>query len=606
MISRETETKLSELFLSISYQENEIELSRYDLSKHKDFDPISSFQYLDKLNMNSLSPSDIQSFLEKFHFYCVQSETYSLIRQYDNNKNGRLGYSEFLQLVLPSTNPGFRELALARRGNRSSEVEYLLVKLIQQEILYHRTLESLKRNLVSKADFNLLDCFKAINFRGESSLTRPALTEFLRKFKVVSEQDVDAIFRRLDNDGDSALSYSEFVDAVMPVNRGESPSITGSIRNSSPLRSSPKKDSYKWPSSPSRNLNPYHSSSIERYSPKRHSSPLRKATTVQDHKDLTRAALYQTAKPSYSPVRDMPATYSPDKSLSYLNPANYSRPLTCQNPSLSTSNGIESQKTYEYTNKRTSPSRYSPKKSLYNEKDLSTEPIASSADLREIVIMMQEEIKSHNFIDGIRNNLAIKHDFNLIDAFRIFDSNDNGFITLMDIEQGLGRIGFRPTQDEIYLLVRHYSRLQDSRIRFSDFSEMLTPKQEEYARIMRNKQALNIVGLDRLKVFARDTLAVVVSVFRALFDAEIVAEQQRQKIRRLPGFNLYQVYSAIDKDKNGFVTINEFQKFLENFGVMTSPRDLMVIMQKFDKNNDGRVSYSEFIDEITPKSVQLY
>ena len=607
MISRETETKLSELFLSISTRENEIELSRYELSKHKDFDTILSFQYLDKLNLNSLSPSDIQSFLDKFHFYCVQSETYSLIRQYDNNKNGRLGYTEFLQLVLPSTNPGFRELALARRGVRSSEVEYLLVKLIQQEILYHRSLESIKRDLVSKADFNLLECFKVINFRGESSLTRAALTEFLRKFKAITEQDIDAIFRRLDNDGDSVLSYLEFVDAVMPVNRGESASITGNVRNSSPLRSSPKKDVHKWVSSPTRNPNPYHSYSIDNYSPKRHSSPLRKPTSSQDYKDFTRVQSYQTAKPSYSPISDPAIKLSPEKSLQFSNPIDFStRALVPQKPATSASNSFENHKTYEYQARRTSPLRYSPKKSLYNEKDLSQEPIASSADLREIVIMMQEEIKNNNFIDGIRNNLAIKHDFNLIDAFRIFDSNDNGFITLMDIEQGLARIGLRPSQDEIYLLVRHYSRLQDSRIRFSDFSEMLTPKQDEYARIMRNKQALNIVGLDRLKVFARDTIAVVLSVFRALFEAEIAAEQQRQKIRRLPGFNLYQVYSAIDKDKNGFVTINEFQRFLEIFGVMTSPRDLMVIMQKFDKNNDGRVSYSEFIDEITPKSAQLY
>ena len=43
-----------------------------------------------------------------------------------------------------------------------------------------------------------------------------------------------------------------------------------------------------------------------------------------------------------------------------------------------------------------------------------------------------------------------------------------------------------------------------------------------------------------------------------------------------------------------------------SFGSAVSSKDLIVIMQKFDKNYDGKVSYSEFIDELTPKSSQLY
>ena len=607
MISREIESKLSEVFLSISAQENEIELFRYELSSHRDFDPISVFRSLDKSNTNSLSHNEIKDLLEKYNFYCVKSETNSLIKHYDSNKNDCLTYSEFLQLILPCTNQKLCELALTKRGACNSDLEFLIAKLIQQEILYHRSLESLRKDLVSKFGFNLLDCFKAINFKGDSSLTRHALSEFLRKFKIITEQDIDAIFRRLDNDRDSVLSYSEFVDAIMPANRGELASFSGNVRSSCPLRLSPKRDLHKKCSSPPRDSGFYYLNNIEQSSPKRHASPLRKSPIKQEYKDVTRVASYQSAVPAHSPFSDQALKHSPEEFSNFSYPANFAlRSVSSQKFDTNGFNYLQSNKTKESVNKRSSPLRCTKKKSSSNGLEVLPNPAGSLAELRELVIMMQEEIKGHTLIDGIRNNLALKHDFNLIDAFRMFDLNDNGFITLMDIEQCLSRIGIRPSHDEIYMLIRHYSRLQDSRIRFSDLSEMLTPKQDEYARIMRNKQALNIPGLDRFRVFARDTLNVLANAFKALLEAEIYAEKQRQKIRRLPGFNLYQVFNSIDKDKNGFVTINEFQNMMGSFGSAVSSKDLIVIMQKFDKNYDGKVSYSEFIDELTPKSSQLY
>jgi Ca2+-binding EF-hand superfamily protein len=550
--------------------------------------------------MGSLSPADIQLFLSDFQIFCTQGEAYNLIRQYDSNQNGRLAYNEFLQLVLPSTNPSFRELALSRRGIFTSEVEYLLVKLIQQEVMFHRSLEIIRRELVSRSDFNLLEAFKLLNVSCESSLTRIGISQFMARFKNFTEQDIDALFRRLDNDGDSVLSYLEFVDAVMPSKRVENVEISGNVRSASPLRLSPKRE-------PFRDL-PNSSYSPLRQSPgKRHASPLRKSPNKMETSEVTRVAAYQSTFPAYSSTLEAHPRFSPGKTVSFTNSSNfnYREPRNIVNGSHSGSfnrNETLTPKTFQYQGERSSPLRQSPNKTS-SVRERTEVPLA---ELREVVSIMQEEIKSSHSLDSIRNNLALKHDFNLIDAFRMFDLQDNGFITLMDVENCLARFGLRPSQDEIYLLIRHYSRLQDSRLRFSDFSEMLTSKQEEYARIMRNKQAINIPGLDRFKVFARDTIIVFISAFNALFEAEIRAEQQRQRIKRLPGFNLYQVFNVIDKDKNGFITVNEIQKTMEDCIGNVNPRDLMVVMQKFDKNNDGRVSYSEFIDEITPKSSQLY
>lgn len=581
MISRDTEEKLARLFVQISVSESEIEASRYLLCKCPEFDPYSAFQHLDKHALSSLSSTEIQNLLEKYHFYCTPDEAYQLIRQYDSNQNGRLSYNEFLQLVLPSTNPGFRELALSRRGICTSEVEYLLSKLIQHELLYHRSLENTRQDLVTKPDFNLLEAFRLIDTKNASFIDRTSLLSFLARYKVLVEQDIDSIFRRIDNDGDQIISYLEFVDCVMPSRIKEKPSISRVIRSSSPLRiSSPKKE----PSSHTINPENLRNSSPLRNSPKRHSSPLRKSPgRYPDHpkQSYSISSYHQT-----SPIREKTFSYSPSKSVTFSNPLNV-HTLT------------ENQTIF----RRTSPLRNSPSKLLSSREEQSQSP---PVELREIVKMLEEEIKFSRELESVKNNLALKHDFNLIDAFRMFDIHDRGAFTQMDMENALSKLGVRASHEEIYLLIKHFSRLQDSRIRFSDFSEMLTPKQEEYSRIMRNKSALNIPGLDRFKVFARDTVNVLVSAFSVLFEAELSAEQQRQRVNRLPGFNLYQVFNYLDKDKNGFITITEFQQAINGFRVVVNGKDMQCVMQKFDKNSDGRVSYSEFVEEITPKSVHLY
>ena len=67
-------------------------------------------------------------------------------------------------------------------------------------------------------------------------------------------------------------------------------------------------------------------------------------------------------------------------------------------------------------------------------------------------------------------------------------------------------------------------------------------------------------------------------------------------------FNIYEAFKTCDINDDGVVTQNEIGRLMESRGFYVSSKDLNTIMEKFDKDKDGRISYNEFMDEFLPKS----
>ena len=595
-------------------------------------------------------------------------------------------------MTLPSTSPSLKNAALSRRGIFTSEIEYLLVRLLSAEVQYHRTLELAKTNIMVRRDFSVSEGFRCIDIRNLSYIDRLSLMNFLRRHRTVSDEDVDAIFRRVDNDGDELIIYQEFVDCIMPSQNLSSRSYRASsppalysqtqrsgyesndfsrtaFRNSSPLRlKSPNRNtlsasSLRFGKTSDISQLPANTSSPLRYSTLRNPIYSSSMRSVQDnqprHSSPLRNSLYKNQSPrgnsprNSSPLRNPAATsrnFSLRDSL-YKNPSpqrtaeienaskSFSKSFSNTNlqsrsniqgslrkssplrrssperPNLTESRGFNASRTGEFNSSR--PGEFNSsrtggfKSSKNGEFNTSRslrlpDPLTTPIEEKELVTWFQDEIKISREIERKKNELALKHDFNLIDAFRMFDKNDLGMITINDLEITLGFFAFYAPSDELYLLLKHFSHFQNSRLHFSDFSEMFSSSQEEYARILRNRPSINAEGADRLMVFTRETQSLFFDTFRLLLNAESLAERVRQRLSRLPQFNIHQAFVAVDKDRNGFITIDEFQSILHSHGIFATSKDLQTLMQKYDKNKDGRVSYSEFVEEVTPKSPRRY
>jgi len=86
------------------------------------------------------------------------------------------------------------------------------------------------------------------------------------------------------------------------------------------------------------------------------------------------------------------------------------------------------------------------------------------------------------------------------------------------------------------------------------------------------------------------------------FSVEESAELLRKRLNRRPTFNVRDAFQACDKDRNGFITRDEFRNILKEYRFYALEDEITWLIDRYDKTHDGRITYSEFIDEILPKS----
>jgi Ca2+-binding EF-hand superfamily protein len=79
-------------------------------------------------------------------------------------------------------------------------------------------------------------------------------------------------------------------------------------------------------------------------------------------------------------------------------------------------------------------------------------------------------------IEKAKQKLALKLDFNLFDAFRMFDKYSLGDITKLDFEEGLKKVGlYAISKKEIDLFFKRYDIDGDYKLKQNEFALAFKP-----------------------------------------------------------------------------------------------------------------------------------
>lgn len=225
-------------------------------------------------------------------------------------------------------------------------------------------------------------------------------------------------------------------------------------------------------------------------------------------------------------------------------------------------------------------------------------------DEEELVRAFKEQISLEKELEDAKVRLSTQPDFNLMDGFQCVDKYGKGAISGAELVDNLGELGMYANRDNLYLFVRRYDNDSDGRVQYSDFCNAFTPKSSYHSSMLNGRRAnyMHQSGLDRRDYFTRETRDLFLKTWRVHLSVEESAEFLRKRLGRRPRFSAHDAFSAVDADKNGYLTRDEFGDILKEYGFYATQEEITWLLDRYDRNRDGRISYSEFLDEILPKS----
>lgn len=89
-------------------------------------------------------------------------------------------------------------------------------------------------------------------------------------------------------------------------------------------------------------------------------------------------------------------------------------------------------------------------------------------------------------------------------------------------------------------------------------------------------------------------------VFKKQLDLERKLERSKVDLSLRTDFNLIDAFRVFDQEGKGWVSATEIKEGLTHFNVFIQPEDISFFMKRYDKDEDGRLRYSEFCDAFLP------
>lgn len=216
---------------------------------------------------------------------------------------------------------------------------------------------------------------------------------------------------------------------------------------------------------------------------------------------------------------------------------------------------------------------------------------------------LRDLISQERELETNKVTLTMKPDFNLHDAFVIFDQHRHGAISQADVREGLAAIGVFPTSDEVDLFFKRYDGNKDYRLSFNEFSAAFLSQDSYYAHMLNRRPSNHRHHLHRRDdCFFPDTQTEFRNMWRVHFKVEIAAESVRQRLACNPHFNAVQAFNSLDLNADGRVNSHEIKRIIESRGFYVTQKEASQVLKKFDDDNDGTVTLHQFRGEIEPKS----
>ena len=223
MLSRETEQRLVEIFITISIGEEKINKLKQTILSNLNINPIKLFFKLDLNNVGYLSKSDFFSFFKSFSINFIPSDIDYIFYFYDKDEDNVLCFNEFLDLIISDSNYFYKKSykkKFKKHGydigvengdfDVGPEIEKAILDILIEEIDLARNLNELIINIKQCNDFVVQDIFYEI--KSYNYITNDSLKAFFDRNEVnYNDKFIKNIFNRFNTkDINGKISFNKF------------------------------------------------------------------------------------------------------------------------------------------------------------------------------------------------------------------------------------------------------------------------------------------------------------------------------------------------------------------------------------------------------------
>ena len=202
-------------------------------------------------------------------------------------------------------------------------------------------------------------------------------------------------------------------------------------------------------------------------------------------------------------------------------------------------------------------------------------------------------------VERAKIDLALRGDFNVEDAFRVFELDGRGFLTEEDLKYGLNALEIYPTSSDVRLLMKRFDLQKEGVINYADFFDMVTPYEKDYRNMVENRPPNSCCECRCPDVFMITTRIYLKNLFNSLIDQENKFNSAKKGYATLR-YKLKDVFKGLDRYGLGYFNDADLANYLKSNYSFTTPKDSDLLFIRLDRNRNGKVEYWEIEDELAP------
>ena len=578
--------KVLEYIVNMTQNVLKSESIKEQLNQHERCEPYAIFSRIDREDKGFLIKEDFIRFLNENNVHIdTHRKTIDLfIEYYDRNFDEKLDFTEFLNFILNKEQNLSRSISSQRETYKiacdeylEKDLENLIVKALMIDFYLFEYSDMKKIEIFLNLDKNinenekyknnnnndtkLIDLFIKMDYDKDGLISCEDLYDFISKRKIkICQNELQNFIGLFDEDMDGFLDWNEFLFMILPSSSSFEYDLNSlqkqeEIYNQFYYRKNDIlkidnnifNDNINYKINNENMLNNYNKNNIDKFE---------KINIINSKKDINGNQFY----------------------FDYKNDI-----YNCSNKNIN--NNIKDNYCYNKIDLRNNN----------NYKVYNNQKYIDNNQFGKLCQILYQIIDSEKNIEYLKNQLFSDNNFNLNKLFNYFDKYQNGYISLVDFQEGLET--FNINNKNCLLLFSNFDTSNNGRLTKENFISIFLPLNlseciENNKNILVSQEEMD--NFTSFEIYTKENISQLLNCLIEHFTyLNEISKYYEDKI-----IDVEYIFSILDNNNKGYIEEEEFQnifKYGDN-GRCVDFEDLLLIMEKIDSNKDGKITCQDFIE----------